>query len=366
MRTDNASSKFIANLGGDWWLSSTAQYVDGFANNPGIGGSTFVALSTSYRYVYYTNLTSSQLQADPPPPLKAAGTTPSPAPAPTPAPPPAPAPAPVPPPAPAPTPSSAIYSAAASQFQNKPVGALMPDGTWNIWGNGAISNSVSFPASASYTFVVNAYGSYAGGAWPIMQVQIDGKVVGQVTVSSSTLSNYAITASVSAGTHTVGIAFSNDYYGGTATTDRNLFVKTLTITRPTTTTPTSSTVFSAPATQFQNKPVGASMADGTWNIWANGAISNSVSFSSSSSYTFVVNAYGSNAGGAWPTMQIQIDGQSVGEVSVSSSTLANYTIKANVAAGSHQVGIAFTNDYYGGTSTTDRNLYVKTLTITTP
>lgn len=67
MKVDSSSAKLIANLGADWWLSPTAGYAAGGVNNPGIGESSWVQLSTNYQYLYYTNLTEKELQADPPP-----------------------------------------------------------------------------------------------------------------------------------------------------------------------------------------------------------------------------------------------------------------------------------------------------------
>jgi hypothetical protein len=73
LRSDSASANLIANFGGDWWRSSSAPYLyrNGvFVNNPGIGMGAWVKLTTTYQYFFFTTMTKSQLQADPPPPLK--------------------------------------------------------------------------------------------------------------------------------------------------------------------------------------------------------------------------------------------------------------------------------------------------------
>lgn len=73
LRTDRADANLIANFGGDWWRSPSAPYVyqNGvFVNNPGIGMGSWVRLTTTYQYFFFTTLTRSQLEAEPPPPLR--------------------------------------------------------------------------------------------------------------------------------------------------------------------------------------------------------------------------------------------------------------------------------------------------------
>ena len=70
MRTTDPNEHLVADLGADWWSTPTAAYVDGFSNNPGAGMSDWVELTTSYKTLYFTSMTSAQLQADLPPPLK--------------------------------------------------------------------------------------------------------------------------------------------------------------------------------------------------------------------------------------------------------------------------------------------------------
>src|SRR5581483_11854525 len=49
-----AAARYLANVGGDWWLNTTVGYGDG-TNNPGIGQGRFVYLSTNWNSVdFYT------------------------------------------------------------------------------------------------------------------------------------------------------------------------------------------------------------------------------------------------------------------------------------------------------------------------
>jgi hypothetical protein len=101
-------------------------------------------------------------------------------------------------------------------------------GGWNIWGNGYIADDIDFATGGTVSFEVLAMGSYAGGAWPIMEVRIDQIPMGTITVDSSSWTTYTIQASITSGTHEVAIAFINDYFN--PPDDRNLYVDKVTIT----------------------------------------------------------------------------------------------------------------------------------------
>ena len=77
-------------------------------------------------------------------------------------------------------------------------------------------------ASAAPTLVVNASASLAGGVGAIMEVRVNGAVIGKVEVRATTPTAYAFSAAALAGGAKVDVVFTND-----ATVngqDRNLFV----------------------------------------------------------------------------------------------------------------------------------------------
>ena len=102
-------------------------------------------------------------------------------------------------------------------------------GGWNIWSNGYIEDTVQFPTSGLYEFQVVARGSYAGLKWPTMEVRVDQQVIAKVTVNSKNWKTFTVSGNVSAGSHRVEIAFTNDYYKP-PTEDRNLYVDKVKIT----------------------------------------------------------------------------------------------------------------------------------------
>jgi PKD repeat protein len=109
------------------------------------------------------------------------------------------------------------------------------------------------------------------------------------------------------------------------------------------------------------KTTGGSTTDG-WNIWANGYIADDVDFPTEGTYTFEVRSKGDFVGGAWPIMEVRIDQTAVGTFTVDSSSWIVYTIDAYVTSGTHEVAIAFTNDYYNPPE--DRNLLIDKMIIT--
>ncbi len=109
----------------------------------------------------------------------------------------------------------------AENMPTKTTGGAVTGG-WNIWSNGYIEQSVSFPTAATYEFQIFAKGDNAGGAWPIMELRIDQVVKATFTVNTGNYTYYNTQISVPSGSHNVAIAFTNDYYAPPA--DRNLYV----------------------------------------------------------------------------------------------------------------------------------------------
>lgn len=69
MRITNPDAKLIGMVGVDWWRNSSAPFLADHSNNPGIGGTNWVQLSTQWKTVGYYSLPAAQFAANPPPPL---------------------------------------------------------------------------------------------------------------------------------------------------------------------------------------------------------------------------------------------------------------------------------------------------------
>jgi hypothetical protein len=76
MRITDSSAHLVAMVGADWWRDASAPYLHDHSNNPGVGGTNWVKLSTEWKTLGYYSLSSAELQSNLPPPLRAAVNTP--------------------------------------------------------------------------------------------------------------------------------------------------------------------------------------------------------------------------------------------------------------------------------------------------
>ena len=175
-------------------------------------------------------------------------------------------------------------------------------------------------------------------------ISIDGKTVGgtvtvTVTVTASHAQGKSQTVSLSGqwgpGAHDVGVQFINDAWGGTAATDRNLYVNGVTL--------DGQASAAAPVAQMSNGT--AHMATGASPL---------VLQLSEDAYQgdaqFTVSVDGKQLGGA----------QTV-SASHAAGAVQNFAFAQAMAAGTHDVAVSFLNDAWGGTAATDRNLYVNAI-----
>ncbi|MBR0959029.1 Ig-like domain-containing protein [Bradyrhizobium japonicum] len=69
MRTTDPNAKLVGMVGVDWWRNATAPYLADHSNNPGIGGSNWIELSTQWKTIGYYSMSTAAFQANLPPPL---------------------------------------------------------------------------------------------------------------------------------------------------------------------------------------------------------------------------------------------------------------------------------------------------------
>ena len=173
-------------------------------------------------------------------------------------------------------------------------------------------------------------------------VEIDGNQVGGVRTATA-LHGQGATQDVSiggtwgAGPHTVGISFINDAYAGTSTTDRNLYVDAVSY--------DGKAASGAPA---------ALMSNGTTNFGVAAPAA-----TTPLTLHLAEDAWQGNA-----QYSVAIDGTTViagGTVTALNGSGQSQAVALSplLSAGTHDVAVSFLNDAYGGSSSTDRNLYVK-------
>jgi beta-glucanase (GH16 family) len=186
-------------------------------------------------------------------------------------------------------------------------------------------------------------------------ISIDGTRIGGVqTVTASrgaAVQSFNILGSFGPGRHGVVIDFINDAYGTGAGTDRNLFVESATL--------NGAALPGAALSLFGNGQQAFSFA-GTGIILPTVADALPVVIGSGADTLALTMSEDAWLGDA--TFTISVDGQQIGgtltALAAHGGTGQVFTVKGNFGLGLHSVRINFTNDAYGGTGDTDRNLYI--------
>lgn len=174
---------------------------------------------------------------------------------------------------------------------------------------------------------------------------MDGKQLGGTQTASASHAagqsqTLALQGTFGSTQHTVAVSFLNDAYGGTAATDRNLYVDSI----------TDGTATIGGATLLSN---------GTMSFIVGTPSTVSVGSGPNKAVLYV-------SEDAWQgdaQFTVKMDGQQVGGTQTTGAShtagqTQEFDILGAFTVGTHQVAVSFLNDAYGGTAATDRNLYV--------
>ncbi|HWH08630.1 MAG TPA: PKD domain-containing protein, partial [Candidatus Thermoplasmatota archaeon] len=242
----------------------------------------------------------------------------------------------------------------AESFTRKDNGAAFNDATasggkaWLLWSNGGMSSAF---ASGYGKFVVEvvAKGDYAS-AWPTMELRADGALVATFTVDSATWKTFRAEVPFHGASRTLSVHFTNDAI--VSGKDRNLRVDVVRV------VPAPVAVEAETAAR---RDTGKAFSDAAasggkgWTLWTNGAVAQDLVLPAGK-WRITVVAAGEEAAG-WPTMDVRVDGATIGTATVSSRALASYAFDATIATdGTHTVSAWFTNDFRAPGM--DRNLRV--------
>ena len=178
-------------------------------------------------------------------------------------------------------------------------------------------------------------------------VSVDGTQIGGTQIATASHGAgldqaFTVQGNFSTGSHAVSVNFLNDAWGGTAATDRNLYVDSLSYGGFT--NPVKAALLSNGAQTFMVASAPAPVVIGTGP--------NSMALQISED--------------AWlgdAQFSVSVDGQQVGGTQTATASHAagqdqSFTVQGSFAAGKHVVSVNFLNDAWGGTAATDRNLYV--------
>ena len=104
-------------------------------------------------------------------------------------------------------------------------GGSYADG-WNLWANGYIDTFITLPTEGSYRFAVRAFGHQAGEDAVLMSLRVDGVDIETLSIEADELAPIIVerTLQLSAGIHSFGAGFLNDFYLPDEGLDRNLLI----------------------------------------------------------------------------------------------------------------------------------------------
>jgi endoglucanase len=227
------------------------------------------------------------------------------------------------------------------------------------------SSSGGTPPSGSDTLVLHlAEDAWSGDAQ--FTVDVDGKQIAGPTAvttahSSGGFQDFTYTGDFGAGPHTVAIHFINDGWGGTAATDRNLYVGGIDFggTHYAWTTASNDAANGASDANAAVMAVNGTVAFG--NVSGGSELSTPPAPIPSGTDSLVLHL----AEDAWngdAQFTLDVDGKQIaGPTAVTTphgSGFEDFTFQGDFGAGPHAVAIHFINDAWGGSASTDRNLYV--------
>jgi len=133
-----------------------------------------------------------------------------------------------------------------------------------------------------------------------------------------------------------------------------------TLSAPVTITVISSVDATLEAEDMPVKTNGALREPG-WVLWENGYVAQNFTFPAAGPYKFTLRAYGSFADGEWSQAELRLDQVPQVVITINSASYIEWAAEFAVSAGTHEVAIAFINDYYEPPE--DRNLWVDWLRI---
>ena len=185
-------------------------------------------------------------------------------------------------------------------------------------------------------------------------VSVDGRQIGATqTAVASHAKGQSQTVNVlgtfAPGSHTASVNFLNDAYGGSSTTDRNLYITGASIDGTAIPGATLTELSQGPQT-FSFLVTGNSTAGPQPVAIGSGPDTLGLQVSEDAyngDAQFTVSVDGTQIGGTQTATALHAAGQS-----------QTFDVLGTFASGSHTVAVHFLNDAYGGTSATDRNLYV--------
>jgi hypothetical protein len=285
----------------------------------------------------------------------------------------------------------------------------------SMYSNGSATWAVDLPEGGDYQFVLAAYGTPARGAWPLAQVQLDGTPIGTVSVGSEAARAYRVFFRAEAGAHKISVWFTNDEYDppedrnlalvsylvapsqgmGSAESltnppalvrvpvgSGNLFISTITwdaagqnsqrgqryfaglLTGLGTTLKGGAGAVTIEAEALEPQPDAElfDLASDSVGMYTNAYIEGPVQIVRGGRYRVGISGRGTDLEGEFPLVQIALDGQVLGSLSIDSGGWELHSLLVDLPAGRHTLRLSFVNDGWNPSTGADRNVWMDYIT----
>ena len=246
-----------------------------------------------------------------------------------------------------------VDSVVANQTDTRQSAALMSNGTRSFAvGSNAPPSDVILGTGADTVLLGISEDAYNGHAQYVVTldgVQLGGTQTASASHAAGQSQRVQVKGDFTHGPRQLGVKFLNDAWGGTAATDRNLYVD------------------SVVANGTDTRQSAALMSSGT-RSFAVGSNASTADVILGTGADAVVLAISEDAYNGHAQYAVTLDGVRVGEVQTASASHAAgqsqfVQVKGDFTHGPRQLGVEFLNDYWEGTDATDRNLYVDSVVV---
>ena len=183
-------------------------------------------------------------------------------------------------------------------------------------------------------------------------VSVDGKQLGGTFTTTASHAagvsqSFTFKGDWAVGTHAVAVNFLNDAYGGTAATDRNLYVNA--ISYDGTVTGQSAALMGPGHQELQRDRQHRGSAPVTTGSGSDTLVLDMSEDAYKGDAQFTVSVDGKQLGGTFTATAAR----------TAAGASQSFAFKGDFGSGQHAVAVNFINDAWGGTAATDRNLYVE-------
>jgi nuclear transport factor 2 (NTF2) superfamily protein len=270
--------------------------------------------------------------------------------------------------------NTAINTAANGDASADPGAAVMMiNGTADFHaGSGSSTTPTTPPPSSTGSLTVRvSEDAWNGDAQ--FKIFVDDHQIGGIQTATATHSlgqwqDITLDGSFDTSAHTVRVEFVNDAWGGSAGTDRNLYVQSVDINGQHI---AGSAALNTAANGGASADPGAAvmMVNGTADFKADAGTSTSPPPPAGTTASTIVLHVAEDAWNGDAQFKVLVDGQQVGGVQTATAhhglgQVQDITLTGDFGSlGPDKVGVQFINDSWGGNASADRNLYVQSIDI---